>query len=58
MGTEELHDKQSSIEVDRNGKGEYAFHVKIYFNEEERTTADVIQEIRNAYANLISQFLK
>ena len=58
MAVEELNEKQSSIEVDRNGKGEYAFHVKIYFNDEKRTTADVIQEVRNAYANLISQFLK
>lgn len=54
----ELNEKQSSIEVDRNAKGEYSFHVKIYFDEEKRTPNDVINVIKRAYADLISNFLK
>jgi hypothetical protein len=54
----ELNEKQSSIEVDRNSKGEYTFHVKIYFDDSRRSTHDVISQVRDAYADLIKQFLK
>lgn len=52
----EISDKQSSIEVDKNAKGEFSFHVKIYFNDEQRTPREIINEIKEAHDYLKEQF--
>ena len=46
--TEERAERQSSIKVSCNAKREYAFEVKIYFDESIRDTNNVIEKIEDA----------
>ncbi len=56
MSEIEKYEKQSSIEVNQNNKGEYAFHVKIYFNEEQTPFHDVNERITDIYNDLHKRF--
>ena len=45
--TEERAERQSSIKISRNGKGEYSYEIKIYFDEAVRQTGEVVEVIED-----------
>ena len=55
--TEERSEKQSSIEVTCNAKGEHAFKVKFYFNEEV-TVADEVVKLTKYTMDLLKTTFK
>ena len=48
--------RQDSIEVNRGMKGEYSFHVKIYFDAEKTSTEKVVKKIKKVYKELKANF--
>jgi len=52
----ERNEKQSSIEVSRNAKGEYSFKVKIYYDDGVKKSNDVVDEIERIMKNLKTRF--
>jgi hypothetical protein len=52
------YEKQSSIEVTRNAKGDYAFKVKTYYNEEERSGMEVVDYNKMLMNKLWEEFVK
>jgi len=40
-----LEVKQNSIELKRNAKGDYAWDIKVYFNEDNKSTLETITSI-------------
>jgi len=58
MTTEERSEKQSSISVSRNAKGEFSFQVKIYFDEEGTDSIKVNRQIEKVYNDLTKRFEK
>ncbi len=53
---EKQFEKQSSIKVSRNAKGQYSFEVKTYYNEDARESADVVEQNANTMGRLIEEF--
>ena len=53
---EEQIERASSIEVAQNGKGDYSFRAKIYYDEMKRDYKDVITDIDNIYRELHARF--
>ena len=51
-----IKDKPSSVEVSQNGKGDYSFSCKIYFNEEEETGIEIGTRIKKIYEYLHENF--
>ena len=51
-----IQDKQDSIEVNQNAKGEYSFHVKVYYNSDNGNSETVIKKINGIYAKLQKKF--
>jgi len=49
-------DKQSSIEVSRNAKGQCAFKVKTYYDESETNALDVVDQNKDIMDKLIKEF--
>ena len=58
MATEERSERQSSITVARNAKGEFSFQVKIYFDEGKTDFVKVNRKIEKAYNDLTKRFEK
>lgn len=56
MAEERQLDKQSSIKVARNAKGQYTFEVKTYYNEDTRKSKDVVDLNKSIMENLLSEF--
>jgi hypothetical protein len=56
MSEVEVREKQSSIEVSRNAKGDYAFKVKLYFNEEETAGKLINDRIQHIMIDLKERF--
>ena len=54
--TEERAERQSSIEVTCNAKREYAFKVKLYFDEAVRQTEEVVKVVKHTMDNLRETF--
>ena len=46
----------SSIEVDQNGKGEYSYKIKFYFDVAVEKPVDVIRNIKETYDILHNTF--
>ncbi len=53
---EKQFEKQSSIKVARNAKGDYTFEVKTYYNELLRESADVVKENKDIMEILLEKF--
>ena len=51
-----IKDKPSSVDVSQNGKGDYSFSVKIYFNEGEESGEVVGERIKKIYEYLHENF--
>jgi len=51
-----LKDKQDSVEVSRNAKGEYAFKVKIYYNSTETSSIEVNNQVQETMKDLKGRF--
>lgn len=49
-------DKQSSIEVSRNAKGQCAFKIKTYFDESETDALEVVKSNKEIMNKLIKEF--
>ena len=49
-------DKQNSIEVSRNAKGQCAFKVKIYYDESETIATDVVDTTKSIMDKLVKEF--
>lgn len=56
MAEERQLDKQSSIKVSRNAKGQFTFEVKTYYNEDTRTSADVVEQNVDIMDRLLKEF--
>ena len=56
MEEERIVERQNSIKVSRNAKGEFAHEVKIYWDERDRTNQNVVEEIRSIYDKLHTNF--
>ena len=54
--TEERAERQSSVKVSRNAKGECAYEIKIYFDEEVRQTEEVVKVVKRTMDNLRETF--
>ena len=39
------HEKRDSIELSKNAKGEYAWKVKLYFDDADETSPSVVDEL-------------
>ena len=50
------NDKQSSIEVTKTSKGSYSWKTKLYFNEEEHSTASIVDKLKITDEYLESKF--
>ena len=51
-----LKDKQDSVEVSRNAKGEHAFKVKIYYNSTDISAIDVNSKVEETMKDLKGRF--
>ena len=51
-----MKDKQSSIEVRRNAKGQCAFKVKTYYDESETNALDIVEANKDIMDRLIREF--
>ena len=51
-----MSDKQSSIEVSENAKGQFTFKAKCYFNEEITTKEEIVQYLRDTFDRLHKMF--
>ena len=51
-----IKDKPSSVEVSQNGKGDYSFSCKIYFNEGEEAGEAVGERVKKIYEYLHENF--
>ncbi len=51
-------ERTSSISVNQNAKGDYAFSVKIYFDYNESAPIDINKAIEITYADLHKRFTK
>jgi len=51
-----LKDKQDSTEVSCNAKGEYAFKVKIYYNNADTSAIDVNSKVQETMKDLKDRF--
>lgn len=49
-------DKQSSIEISRNAKGQCAFKVKTYYDESETNALDIVKINKTIMDKLIREF--
>ena len=49
-------DKQSSIEVSRNAKGQCAFKVKTYYDESETNALDIVEINKDIMNKLVKEF--
>lgn len=49
-------DKQSSIEVNRNAKGDYAFKVKTYYDPDDNAAETIVQLNQDIMNDLIGKF--
>ena len=47
---------RSSIEVDQNGKGEYSYKIKVYFDQAKEDPFSVIKNIEETYNKLHNTF--
>ena len=56
MKSEEIVERASSIEVNQNGKGEYSFHAKIYFDDQVTESTAVISKLESIYNELHKKF--
>jgi hypothetical protein len=56
MAEEVRSEKQSSIEVSENAKRQFAFKVKLYYDEEETTSKAVVDETGNIIEMLHNKF--
>lgn len=53
---EKTHEKQDSIEVNRNQKGMHSFKIKRYFSWESDSAAKVIREMKRVEEKLLAKF--
>ena len=51
-----LKDKQDSVEVSRNAKGEYSFKVKIYYDSTETSYTDINNIVQDTMKDLKGRF--
>jgi len=51
-----LKDKQDSVEVSRNAKGEHAFKVKIYYDSTETSYTDINNIVQDTMKDLKGRF--
>lgn len=58
MNEQILTDKQSSIEVSRNAKGEYSWKIKVYYNDDKKSEIQVIDQIAQANEAMKNTFRK
>lgn len=49
-------DKQSSIEVSRNAKGQCAFKVKTYYDDQETDALDIVDHNKTVMDKLVKEF--
>ena len=56
MAAQETYEKQSSIEVSQNAKGEYAFKVKIYFDSDATNPKAINKIIQDTMNDLDRKF--
>jgi len=52
-----VNEKQDSIEVGRNAKGEYNFKIKVYYNSEDTDWREINNRIQDIDKNLRERFL-
>jgi len=53
---EKQFEKQSSVKVTRNAKGEYSFEIKIYYDNERKPKEDVVNYLKETMDLLRSHF--
>ncbi len=53
---EKQFEKQSSVKVIRNTKGEYSFEIKIYYDDEKKPKEDVVNYLKETMDLLRSHF--
>ncbi len=51
-----IKDKQSSIEVSRNAKGQHAFKVKTYYDESETNALEIVKAQKDIMNGLLDEF--
>lgn len=56
MSDENNSEKQSSIEVARNAKGQFTFKVKTYYDEDFRTPDSVVEQNSEIMRKLLKEF--
>ena len=56
MKSEEIPERQDSIELSRTSTGKYSWKIKLYYNEKETKTIEVINKIRDANNSLTKSF--
>jgi hypothetical protein len=54
--SEIIQGKQDSIEVNRNGKGEYSYSCKIYYDSDLTDPKAVIDKLKSIYIELQERF--
>jgi len=52
----ELTEKQSSIELSRNAKGEYAWKIKRYYNEDTQNEEELVDYVEDLNTKLKLRF--
>jgi len=57
MNDEYVMEKQSSVEVSRNGKGEYSWKIKVYFDDEKKERDDLLDYIEDLNTKIKQRFL-
>ena len=53
---ESVIERQSSVAVDQNAKGQYSFKVKIYYDDDVRSGEEVVKAVKNIYDALQGTF--
>ena len=57
MAEEKFTEKQSSIKISRNTKGQYTWDIKVYFNEDKKTQDDIVTYIEDLNNKIKTNFL-
>ena len=54
---EKITEKQSSIKISRNTKGQYTWDIKVYFDDDKKTQDDIVTYIEDLNNKVKTNFI-